>query len=487
MAKNIMIQGTMSGVGKSLIAAGLCRILRQDGLRAAPFKSQNMALNSFITKDGGEMGRAQVVQAEAAGIEPDVRMNPILLKPTSDTGSQVIVNGRVRGNMRASEYFKKKKEYIPDILAAYRSLEEEYDIIVIEGAGSPAEINLKKDDIVNMGLAEMLDAPVLLAGDIDRGGVFAQLYGTVALLEENERKRIKGTVVNKFRGDIKILRPGLKSLEDLCAVPVAGVIPYINVDIDDEDSLSERFTKDKAEKLLDIAVIKLPRISNFSDFAPFERYENVSLRYTERTEKLGRPDLIFIPGTKSTISDLKWLRESGFEAAVKKAAAAGTVIFGICGGYQMLGNSISDPDFTESSDTAYIRGMELLDKDTVFSDDKIQTQKKGCINVVSGILSGLSGLEYEGYEIHMGRSFGKVQPVCGRENIYGSYVHGLFDKPAVCEAVLQALCRKKDIDISALHSFNVKDYREKQYDILADAMREGLNIELVYKIINREV
>ena len=273
MAKTIMIQGTMSNAGKSLLAAGLCRVLRQDGYRVAPFKSQNMALNSFITKDGGEMGRAQVVQAEAAGIEPDVRMNPILLKPTTDVGSQVIVNGRVQGNMPAMEYYRRKRDFIPAVMEAYESLAREYDIIVIEGAGSPAEINLQENDIVNMGLARMVDAPVLLVGDIDRGGVFAQLYGTVALQSEEDRRRIKGVVVNKFRGDRAILEPGLKTLEELCGVPVAGVVPYLHVDIDDEDSLSERFGRDKEPRLIDIAVIRLPRISNFTDFSPFERYE----------------------------------------------------------------------------------------------------------------------------------------------------------------------------------------------------------------------
>ena len=332
MAKNIMIQGTMSNAGKSLLCAGLCRIFWQDGYRVAPFKSQNMALNSFITADGGEMGRAQVVQAEAAGIEPDVRMNPILLKPTTDVGSQVIVNGVVQGNMRAMEYYRRKREFVPAVLEAYDSLAAENDIIVIEGAGSPAEINLKQEDIVNMGLAKLVDAPVLLVGDIDRGGVFAQLYGTVALLEPEEKARIKGTIVNKFRGDRKILEPGLETLEQLCGVPVAGVIPYVHVDIDDEDSLSTRFTRDTGRKDIDLAVIRLPRISNFTDFAPFERFENVSVRYVEKVSDLHDPDMILLPGTKSTIADLKWLRESGLEAAVLKAASAGTPIFGICGG-----------------------------------------------------------------------------------------------------------------------------------------------------------
>ena len=349
MAKNIMIQGTMSNAGKSLLAAGLCRIFKQDGYRVAPFKSQNMALNSFITEAGGEMGRAQVVQAEAAGVKPDVRMNPILLKPTTDVGSQVIVNGVAMGNMRAMEYYRRKREFIPQIMEAYNGLAAENDIIVIEGAGSPAEINLKQQDIVNMGMAELVDAPVLLVGDIDRGGVFAQLYGTIALLEEQERKRIKGTIVNKFRGDRAILQPGIDILEKICGVPVAGVIPYTHVDIDDEDSLSTRFTRESSRKAIDIAVIKLPRISNFTDVSPLERFPNVSVRYIERPDDLKEPDLILIPGTKSTIADLLWLRQSGLEAAILHCHDRGTIVFGICGGFQMLGTTVSDPDQVELS------------------------------------------------------------------------------------------------------------------------------------------
>lgn len=487
MAKNIMIQGTMSNAGKSLVCAGLCRILRQDGYRVAPFKSQNMALNSFITKDGGEMGRAQVVQAEAAGIEPDVRMNPILLKPTTDVGSQVIVAGQVQGNMRAMEYYRRKREYIPAILEAYNSLASEYDIIVIEGAGSPAEINLKQEDIVNMGLAKLVDAPVLLVGDIDRGGVFAQLYGTVALLEEDEQKRIKGTVVNKFRGDRSILEPGIRILEELCGVPVAGVIPYTHVDIDDEDSLTERFARTTERKLLDIAVIRLPRISNFTDFAPFERYANVSLRYVERVADLHSPDMILIPGTKSTIADLKWLRQSGLEAAILKAASAGTLIFGICGGYQMLGRRISDPDRVEAAGTTEIQGLGLLDMDTVFLGEKVQTQVAGTFDGVTGLLSGLNGMDYTGYEIHMGCSQEKKPPLQGRSNVYGSYIHGVFDAPGVSDGILKALCAKKGLDFSALGTFDLQEYKERQYNMLADAVRGGLDMELVYRVINREV
>ena len=487
MAKNIMIQGTMSNAGKSLLCAGLCRIFRQDGYRVAPFKSQNMALNSFITKAGGEMGRAQVVQAEAAGIDPDVRMNPILLKPTTDVGSQVIVNGVVQGNMRAMEYYKRKREYIPAVMEAYNSLAAENDILVIEGAGSPAEINLKQEDIVNMGLARLVDAPVLLVGDIDRGGVFAQLYGTVALLEPEERARIKGTVVNKFRGDRKILEPGIAMLEKLCGVPVAGVIPYTHVDIDDEDSLSERFTRDRTRKAVDIAVIRLPRISNFTDLSPFERYENVSVRYVEKPSELHDPDLIVLPGTKSTISDLIWLREGGLEAAVKKAAAAGTPIFGICGGYQMLGTRVADPQQVEAAGVTEITGLELLPMETVFAGQKVQRQTEGTFSDAPGLLSCLNGLSYAGYEIHMGRSTEALPPVIGQGNVYGSYIHGIFDAPGVADALLTALAEKKGIDPKALGSFDREAYRQQQYDRLADAVRGGLDMELVYRILNREV
>ena len=487
MAKSIMIQGTMSNAGKSLLCAGLCRIFRQDGYRVAPFKSQNMALNSFITADGGEMGRAQVVQAEAAGIPPDVRMNPILLKPTTDVGSQVIVNGKVLGNIRAKDYYKRKLEFIPDIMEAYRSLEEEFDVIVLEGAGSPAEINLKQDDIVNMGMAKLADAPVLLVGDIDRGGVFAQLYGTVALLEPDERARIKGTVVNKFRGDVSILEPGIKQLEDLCGVPVAGVVPYLHVDIDDEDSLTERFHSSSQRKLIDVAVIRLPRISNFTDFSPFERYENVSLRYVGKTEDLKDPDLIILPGTKSTIADLLWLRQSGLEAGILKAASNGVPVFGICGGFQMLGRSISDPQGVEAAGVTELAGMGLLDTETVFYGEKVQTQTRGVLSGISGMFRGLNGLEYEGYEIHMGRGGEKGAPVVDKGTVYGSYVHGIFDKGGICDEILRALCERRGVEFSALGSFDVNEYKERQYDLLADGVRSGLNMDFVYKVLNREV
>ena len=482
-AKPIMIQGTMSNAGKSLICAALCRIFRQDGYSVAPFKSQNMALNSFITDEGLEMGRAQVAQAEAAGVKPSVLMNPILLKPTTDVGSQVIVNGEVRGNMKAADYFKYKKQLIPDIMRAYDALAGEYDIIVIEGAGSPAEINLKSDDIVNMGMAKMAGAPVMLVGDIDRGGVFAQLYGTVALLEDDERAMTKATIINKFRGDVKILEPGLDMLYDLVKIPCAGVVPYTCVDIDDEDSLSERLTSGE-RKEIDIAVISLPRISNFTDFSPFSRFSGVSLRYVRNLFELGSPDMIIIPGTKSTISDLKWMRQNGLEAAVLKAASRGTPVFGICGGLQILGKTISDPYNTESG--GEIAGMSLLPIDTVFAKEKTRAQTEGEFSGMEGIFSGLNGLYYRGYEIHMGQS-GEGGAVVMNGNVYGSYIHGLFDENGIAEAIVRALYERRGMPFDENAVFDVHAYRESQYDKLADAVRGALDMELVYRILEEGI
>ena len=399
MAKSIMVQGTTSNAGKSFLAAALCRIFRQDGHTVAPFKSQNMALNSFITDEGLEMGRAQVMQAEAAGIAPSVRMNPILLKPTNDVGSQVIVNGEVRGTMSARDYFAMKKTLIPDIMAAFESLASDHEIMVLEGAGSPAEINLKTDDIVNMGMAKLAKAPVLLCADIDRGGVFASLYGTVALLDADERRMVKGLIINNFRGDKTILDPGVKMLEDLTNIPVVGVVPHIQVDLDDEDSLTTRFSAAGKKGLLDIAVVRLPRISNFTDFNALSRLPSVSLRYVSRAAELGEPDVIILPGTKNTMDDLKWLRQSGLESAILKHVSRGGALVGICGGYQMLTSEIRDPDGAEAG--GEIRGMGLLPGDTLFFGEKSRTRVTGTVMGATGIFAGLSGASFEGYEIHM--------------------------------------------------------------------------------------
>lgn len=489
-AKCIMIQGTMSGAGKSLLCAALCRIFAQDGYRVAPFKSQNMALNSYITRDGLEMGRAQVMQAEAAGAEPDVRMNPILLKPSSDVGSQVIVCGRVRGQMAARDYFRYKKQLIPEIMQAYNSLAEDNDIIVIEGAGSPAEINLKADDIVNMGLAKLVDAPVLLAGDIDRGGVFAQLYGTVELLERDERERIKGLIINKFRGDPTILTPGLDMLEEKTGIPVIGVVPYIRADVDDEDSLSPRLEQSRAVRPIDIAVIRLPRISNFTDFTPLEAHPALGVRYVKNRQELGAPDMVVLPGTKSTMDDLLWLRQSGLEGSIQKLAEAGTPVLGVCGGYQMLGREIRDPEHTEGAQDS-IRGMGLLSTETVFCNQKTRTRVRA--QVTAG---ALSGAEIDGYEIHMGVTEGAEQAFCTLENgrtdgcasgnVFGTYLHGLFDTGELTNRLAAFLCGRKGIDADMAEPISRAEYVQKQYDILADGVRASIDMDTVYRILEVE-
>ncbi|OUN85304.1 cobyric acid synthase CobQ [Flavonifractor sp. An52] len=497
MAKAIMIQGTASNAGKSLLAAGLCRIFKQDGYKVAPFKSQNMALNSAITPDGLEMGRAQVMQAEAAGVAPDVRMNPILLKPTSDVGSQVIVNGIPRGTMKAGNYFKYKKNLIPDVMEAYSSLSEEYDIIVIEGAGSPAEINLKEDDIVNMGMARRAKAPVLLCGDIDRGGVFASLYGTVKLLDPDEQDLIKGLIINKFRGDVEILRPGLTQLEELAGKPVLGVVPMLEVDVDDEDSLSARLSRSGKVSLVDVAVIRLPRLSNFTDFNPLERMEEVSLRYVGSAGELGHPDLIILPGTKNTMDDLRWLRQSGLESAILKHAAKGGAVVGICGGYQMLGSTVSDPDGVEGGGT--LAGLGLLPSETVFQGEKTRTQVTGTFAAADGIFAPMAGVAFEGYEIHMGKTESDAPPLVSfttqtgeahtdglsNRNVWGCYVHGIFDKAGVASALVNCLLKAKGLEGQAA-SVDWQEYAQRQYDKLADGLRASLDMERIYRILNGE-
>ena len=483
MAKCIMVQGTMSGAGKSLLVTALCRIFTQDGYRVAPFKSQNMALNSYVTADGLELGRAQAAQAEAAGIPCDVRMNPILLKPSSDTGSQLIVMGEVRGQYDAKEYFRMKRALIPEIMKAYNSLAEEHDIIVIEGAGSPAEINLRQDDIVNMGLAELVNAPVILAGDIDRGGVFAQLYGTVALLQPEERKRVIGTVINKFRGDVELLRPGLRQLEELTSLPVLGVIPWMKIDIDDEDSLAPRLEKAAAAgRPLDIAVIRLPHVSNFTDFSPLEEHPAVGVRYVNRVEQLGKPDLIILPGTKNTMGDLHWLRETEIAEEILALHGSGTAILGVCGGYQMLGRSLSDPENAESGGTA--EGLGLLPCETVFTGKKTRTRRQAVCDA-----GPFAGARLEGYEIHMGRTRSAAAPFCimedgtedgaVAENVFGTYLHGLFDSGELVERVAGWLAERKGIRIPEQKTENRAAYRNRQYDLLADTVRSSLDMKTI--------
>ena len=489
--KSLMFQGTGSSVGKSMLCAAVLRIFKQDGLRVAPFKAQNMALNSYATSEGLEMGRAQVTQAEAAGVEPSVKMNPVLLKPTSDRRSQVIVGGVPVGTMSAVEYEAYKPRLRAEVKRIYDELESGYDAVVIEGAGSPAEINLKSEDIVNMGLAEMVDAPVLLVGDIDRGGVFAQLYGTVELLEEKERRRIKGLVINKFRGDVEILRPGLAMLEEKTHLPVVGVVPYLKVDIEDEDSLSQRLEMRDGKKPLDIAIVRLPHLSNFTDFMPLEQHPLLGVRYVSNAHELGAPDLILLPGTKNTVDDLLWLRQCGLETALLKLAAKGTPVLGVCGGYQMLGQTLDDPTGSESGRPQTLRGLGLLPTRTVFSEQKRRAQVKATVAAAP-----FAGAELEGYEIHTGVTEAEGEPFAhyldgGREgcvqgNVFGTYLHGLFDTGTLTEALTGWLCRRKGIDPSDAALIPMEEYRRQQFDILADGVRGALDMDAVYAAMGME-
>ncbi len=498
MAKAIMIQGTTSNSGKSLITTGLCRIFSQDGYRVAPFKSQNMALNSFITDEGLEMGRAQVVQAEAAFIKPDIRMNPILLKPTSNKDSQVIVNGKVVGNMNAMDYYKNKTRFISQIMKSYNSLAFENDIIVIEGAGSPAEINLKENDIVNMGMAKMAKAPVLIVGDIDRGGVFASLYGTYMLQDEIEKMYIKGNIINKFRGDVKILEPGLKMLKDLISVTTVGVVPYMDLKIDDEDSLADVFLNNGIVSDIDIGVIRLPKISNFTDFNSFEIVLGIKVRYISNVKKFNNPDLLILPGTKNTIEDLKWLRESGLETEILKYANKGNPVFGICGGYQMLCKTLKDPYNVEGG--GEIKGLGLIDACTVFEKEKTRTRVFGTFENSGGIFSVLNGKSFKGYEIHMGITktdsyLSRLKSIDGQEktdgicnkNIYGTYVHGIFDNEEILSRMIEALYNKKGLEYNENIIVDLKTHKENEYNKLAIELRRSLDIEYIYKIIEEGI
>ena len=489
MAKVIMVQGTMSNVGKSVIAAGLCRIFKQDGFKVAPFKSQNMALNSYVTSEGLEMGRAQVMQAEAAGLRPLVCMNPILLKPTDDTGSQVIVNGVPIGNMSAKDYFAYKRKLVPEIKKAFFKLARDNDIIVIEGAGSPAEINLKENDIVNMGIARMFNAPVVLAGDIDRGGVFAQLLGTMELLSDDERASVKGLIINKFRGDKSLLDSGIEMLEERVNVKVAGVLPFMRLKLDDEDSLSERFDVNK-RGAVDIAVIRLPRISNFTDFNIFEQSELISVRYITSPGEISGADALIIPGSKNTIADLEWMKSNGFFGAVK-AFAETKPVFGICGGFQMLGMSISDPYHTEAGGTT--KALGLLPVETVMLEKKTRMQASGQLNEIGGVFSGMSDTGYSGYEIHTGetRMDGGIVGVSSSDkvvvsdgkNVCGTYIHGIFDSTDIAETFVRSISKSERLPDGPGLFMDNNAFKEEQYDKLADIMREHLDMEFIYGIL----
>jgi adenosylcobyric acid synthase len=497
IAKVLMIQGTGSSVGKSVLVAALCRIFRQDGFSVAPYKSQNMSLNSYVTRDGGEMGRAQVVQAEAAGIEPSVDMNPILLKPEAGAKSQVVLMGKPAMTVPAGEYYLQTPELLHAAEESLNRLRSQYDIVVIEGAGSPAEINLKRCEIVNMRIARLADAPVLLVGDIDKGGVFAQMVGTLALLDDDERRYIKGFIINKFRGDIALLQPGLDELESITSLPVVGVVPYYHdIFIDEEDSV-RRDTPLKATIDIDIAVIHLPHISNSTDFEPLQREQGVTVRYIKHAKDMGQPDAIILPGSKSTISDLERIRNTGIADAIMRSARSGVPVIGICGGFQMLGDRIDDPLHTES-DSDCVPGLGLLNVVTTFAKRKTTWQVHAVCTCEHGILGGLNGGKISGYEIHMGQTLGdNVSPafriirrgnrksdhsdgaVSNDGNIIGTYIHGLFENASIRRCLLSNLHKMKGVDCETRPFVLSKD---SEYDKLAALVRGSINMDLIYKI-----
>lgn len=510
MAKNIMVQGTASSAGKSVMVAGICRLLQRRGINAAPFKAQNMALNSYVTSDGKEMGRAQVFQAEAAGLEPRVNMNPVLLKPSGDKGSQIIINGEPEKHMKAGEYYEYKPRLQGIVKEAYEELAAEHDVIVLEGAGSPAEINLQENDIVNMGMAEMVSAPVILVGDIERGGVFASLYGTVKLLPEADKKRVKALIINKFRGDKELLKPGLEEIEEKLGIPFLGVLPYIDLALDDEDSLSERL-QNKAESgsdsdTLKINVVLLPHISNFTDFNPLEMYEEVEVNYIKSPEKVEKADVLIIPGSKNTLEDRIWLRQAGFDRAIKKFADSGRLLIGVCGGFQMLGKELSDPEGSESN-MRNIPGLDLLPIKTVMSAEKKTVQTTGNWQFEDeGYFASMQDLSLSGYEIHMGRTklleTNLNQPLISHEgklsqnteqnitslinpsgNILGTYWHGIFENKKWTTRLINNLRDKLNFDSIESPDMSYQQLKNREYDRLADMLENELDLDELWEII----
>ena len=498
----LMVQGTASHVGKSVLVSALCRIFRQDGYRVAPFKAQNMSNNSYVTADGREIGRAQAVQADAAGVEARVEMNPILLKPEADHISQVVVMGRPLLTAKAKDYFGLKPQLWEAVHTSLDSLRADFDIVVVEGAGSPAEITLKKNEIVNMRVARYANAPVLLCGDIDRGGIFAFLVGTLELLEPEERELIKGFIINKFRGDPGLLTDGITWLEERTGIPVAGLVHYYrDIHVPEEDSVAlDDAPAARSQAVLVVAVIQLPHISNFYDFDPLARHSGVELRYVDSTAQLGRPDLVILPGTKTTIPDLAWMNEQGLSQAVKELHAGGAAVVGVCGGYQMLGTKVSDPEHIESSITE-IDGLGLLNLTTVFEGSKETHRINGRVVAATGLLAGASGTPVSGYEIHMGRTVGegfsppfRIEdrgdvPVTGAGDldgaldasgsVMGTYIHGLFHNGELRTAMLNELARRKGVSLPDLT--NELDL-DREYDKLADWVRSSLDMDLVYRI-----
>ncbi|AET68331.1 cobyric acid synthase CobQ [Desulfosporosinus orientis DSM 765] len=502
LTAKLMIQGTSSSVGKSVLAAAFCRIFYQEGYKVSPFKAQNMALNSFVTADGGEMGRAQVVQAQAAGVDPDVRMNPVLLKPSGPTGSQVVIMGKSHGNVTALRYHGEYQRMTwPYVTEALHGLLDEYEILVIEGAGSPAEVNLKSNDIVNMRIALEADSPVLLVADIDRGGALASVVGTLELVEPEERAMIKGIVFNKFRGEIKLLQPALDFIEQKTGIPVVGVVPYFKIRIPDEDSVAISEAQEKPsvalDQQLDVAVIRLPYISNFTDFDALQDEADVAVRYVTDPANLGKPDLLIIPGSKNTLADLRFLNESGMGDQIQALRAQEVPIIGICGGYQMMGRLVKDPLHTES-ELEEMPGLGILPMVTEFYPQKHTVQSKGTVLSDQGFFKGCTGDTVVGYEIHMGRSsldeghsplFNLTSN--GETNLdglqngnsYGTYLHGIFDNDSLRSSLLNWLWERRGMERPVEASLSQAALRELAYNELADLVRQNVDLERIREIM----
>ncbi len=497
--KSIMFLGTASSVGKSTLAAALCRTLKNKGFNVAPFKALNISLNSYVTKEGLEMGRAQVVQAEACKIEPDVLMNPVLLKPGGGC-TQVIVEGKVYCNIEPYKYKELNKKLKARVKASYEKLEKDYDVIVLEGSGSCAEINLQNTDISNMAMANISDSPVILVADIDRGGVFASVVGTLQLLQEKDRDRVKGVIINKFRGNKKMFEDGKKQLEEIIKIPVLGVMPYEKFDIEDEDSVTEKIKNEEQEGKLDIAVIRLSHMSNFTDFTMLDRICGVNVRYVREPEELRNPDIIIIPGTKNTIDDLRAIKENKLFNRIKEVKENGVPILGICGGYQMLGSVVLDKLGVEG-DISQEEGFGFLDIKTRFNEAKITKQTHADILCDLRDIKSIKGHIVSGYEIHNGISKigkkavpfikdteGVVIGVCNEERtIAGTYLHGIFDSEDFINSFVRGLKTSNDISISEEKLIErVNEYKEKEYDRLAKIFEENIDMDKINKILNIE-
>lgn len=507
IAKKVMFQGTSSHVGKSILTTAFCRILTQDGYNTAPFKAQNMALNSYVTRSGGEMGRSTVAQAEAAGVEPIVQMNPVLLKPTGNSCSQVILLGKSVGNYSASDYQNKYSQQAWDsVKKSLDYMETHYDILVIEGAGSPAEVNLKKNDIVNMRIAKECQSPVFLIADIDRGGALASIVGTLELLDEEERKLVKGLVINKFRGDITLLEPALTFLEERTGIPVLGVIPYLDqLGIDDEDSVSlQDMPKDSVMRDIHIAVIQTPKISNFTDFDAFTHEPDVNVRFVQQGDLIGNPDVIVLPGSKNTTEDLLYLKHHGYADEIKELADRGTPVIGICGGYQMLGEKVCDPLHVES-DKDEVTGLGLLPYITTMQGEKNTYQVEFNCENLPFLDMNFSAENLKGYEIHMGETVltGTAQSLFNivrrsnapvdlqdgfindKHHVFGTYCHGVFDNDHLRRAVINALRKRKGL-LPLDVKFKYREYKEAEFDRLAAIVRKHFDMKKFYEILRQE-